>query len=95
MNKRLTLLIGMIGLAAMAFGQLSTGPAAGGAGTTGLRYALVIGNSAYQHTSRLADPANDASDVGQGAAPGSERYRKRLHQGVRGGIRRGTEVNHP
>jgi uncharacterized caspase-like protein len=29
------------------------------------RIALVIGNSAYQHTSRLANPRNDAEDVGR------------------------------
>ncbi len=29
----------------------------------GKRIALVIGNSAYQHTSRLANPANDADDI--------------------------------
>ena len=28
------------------------------------RVALVIGNSAYQHTSKLANPKNDAIDVG-------------------------------
>lgn len=28
------------------------------------RVALVIGNSVYQHTPRLRNPANDASDIG-------------------------------
>jgi uncharacterized caspase-like protein len=28
------------------------------------RVALVVGNSAYQHTAKLANPKNDASDVG-------------------------------
>jgi hypothetical protein len=28
------------------------------------RVALVVGNSAYQHATALANPANDASDMG-------------------------------
>jgi hypothetical protein len=39
MIKRLTLAIGLTGLTALAFGQLSTGPAAGSGGTPGPRYA--------------------------------------------------------
>ncbi len=31
------------------------------------RVALVIGNSAYQHTGLLANPKNDAADVSCGA----------------------------
>ena len=32
------------------------------------RVALVIGNSDYDHVSRLANPANDASDIGAALA---------------------------
>jgi uncharacterized caspase-like protein len=41
----------------------ATGAACPSLAAPGKRIALVIGNSAYQHTSLLANPANDADDV--------------------------------
>ena len=44
----------------LLFSVLATGVAAHAGG----RVALVIGNSAYQHTVPLANPRNDAADIG-------------------------------
>src|SRR5262245_30967664 len=51
-----------LALAAMLAGIISLGAPARAANE---RIALVIGNGAYQHAARLANPANDAADIAQ------------------------------
>ncbi len=52
-----------VGLAACACAVLGSAEAQPSGAAEAKRVALVIGNSAYQHTTALANPANDAGDM--------------------------------
>jgi uncharacterized repeat protein (TIGR02543 family) len=56
--KHRQLRIAMIMLALLCCGIMGTG-----AKDTGIRFALVIGNSNYQNMTKLANPVNDATDI--------------------------------
>jgi hypothetical protein len=68
----------------------------------GRRVALIIGNSAYQHTAQLANPKNDAADFGGALTKlgfevvlGADLDKSRMDRTIPAGKELGARARHP
>jgi uncharacterized caspase-like protein len=62
---RVAVAVWFAALGNVAIAQPANTDKGGGSGTSNSRYALVIGNSAYQHIGVLPNPANDAREMAE------------------------------